>query len=142
MPPAMTMTTAVHEWLVHACMAPGPREFVAMLAGPVEAPGMVTACEALPNTATSDDAFVVEPLTFARAEGRLRAAGLAFRGFAHGHRGGSAHPSLADRRALWRDCVQVIGARDEQGPVLRAFWLAAGGDAFEPLAWTVVAEAS
>ncbi len=140
--PAVTMSTAVHEWLVHACLAPGSREFVALLAGPTAAgPGVVTACEPLPNASTRADAFEVEPHTFARAESRLRAAGLAFRGFAHGHGDGSAHPSLADRHALWRDCVQVIGARNELGPVLRAFWLPAGGDACEPLPWTVVAEA-
>lgn len=142
MPPAMTMTTAVHEWLVRACMAPGPREFVALLAGPPAAgPGVVTACEVLPNTSAHGDAFEVEPHAFARAESRRRAAGLVFRGFAHGHGDGAAAPSLADRRTLWRDCVQLIGAHGENGAVLRAYWLLRDGTPV-PLPWTLVAEAS
>lgn len=140
MPDAVTFSAAVRQWLAHAAGQHGNGRFVALLAGPAHAdPGRITACVALPWQAGAGDAFTVDPAAFARTEHTLRLDGLACRGFAHGHGDGHAAPSLADLLALWRDCVQVIGARGDDGPELRAYWLPSAGGCW-PLPWRLAAE--
>lgn len=140
--PAVVLARAAHDWLAQASCRPGPGRFVAVLAGPCGAPpDLITTCRELAWHAHADDTFAVAPVEFTRIEYDLRGAGLAFRGFAHGHGDGSAAPSRTDQRALWRGCVQFIGARSDRGAVLRAYWLPTTGEGYRPLPWWIAAEA-
>lgn len=72
------------------------------------------------------DAFAVDPVAFALAEARLRAAGGNWLGFAHSHPHDDAVPSARDLEVLWHGCVQVIVGGTELRDV-RAFWLHEAG---------------
>ncbi|MBL8754498.1 MAG: Mov34/MPN/PAD-1 family protein [Planctomycetes bacterium] len=127
-PSRIVLAAEVHAALLAANGAPDAHEPVAMLGGHQRGDtAHVAACPVLPNVAVHADRFAVEPAAFAAAEASLRACGLTWLGFAHGHRGGSAAPSCADRALLWRDCVQVVVGAEG----VRAFWFA--GEACLPL---------
>jgi len=106
--------------LLRAADAARPRELVAALGGRRgDRVTCVTEFVELGNVARTDDAFTVDPATFAAAEQQLRSRGCSFVGFAHSHPRGVAAPSARDRAELWTGCVQLIAA----GGDLRAFWL-------------------
>lgn len=127
-PARVVLAAEVHTALL-ACgrATPGP-EPVALLGGHTDGDTVhVALCPELPNVLACADRFAVEPAAFAAAEAELRARGLAWLGFAHGHRGSSSAPSVTDRATLWRDCVQIVAGADG----VRAFWFT--GDACRPL---------
>lgn len=133
MPTAVLLAAEAKAAIAAAAAAALPREFVALLAGRrTPAVWFVDCVAPLPNVARSADRFVVPPAAFAAAEAEVRAQQHTWLGFVHGHPRGDASPSLADRRHLWRDCLQLIVAGDGRAPgASRAFWL--HGEAVEPL---------
>lgn len=95
--------------LAEATRQQSPREIAAVLGGRiVDQIAHIERVVALPNQSEHDDAFVLDARQFSRCEHELRAAGLAFIGFAHSHPEGHAAPSTRDREQLWTDCLQVI----------------------------------
>lgn len=123
MPEAALFPDAVVRALVRALHDAAPREFAGLLGGRADgAACVVTAFVALPNRVGGADAFAVAPADFAAAEARLRAAGHAFIGFAHGHPGAPATPSHADAIAFWPRCLQAIVGPCGLGAALRCYW--------------------
>lgn len=105
-----------------------PAEMVRLLAGhPAGTAVQIVGTWELPGAVGARDHFQVDAAVFARAEAAIRAAGLQWLGFAHSHPHGPAHLSVADRAALWPDCVQLLVAGDgcDEGTI-RAFWLHGG----------------
>ncbi len=80
----------------------------------------------LGNTAPLDSTFVVDPIDFARAEGRARERGLALCGFLHSHPNGEAVPSEADRRCAWPGYLQVIYPVHRGVPGIPRGWFSHG----------------
>lgn len=120
MPDELVWTEAVREDLLRAASAAAPGECAAVLGGePGRDRTAITELIEVPNAARSDDAFVVDPADFARAQQALEGLGAAFVGFAHSHPRGAAAPSMRDCAELWTGCVHLIAA-DQQ---VRAFWL-------------------
>jgi proteasome lid subunit RPN8/RPN11 len=123
---ARTTTAAVRAFAAAAAAA-WPAEACGLLGGR-RCGGDFAVRTFLPlrNHSRDDGAFAVDAVEFAAGEARLRAAGRALVGFAHSHPGGAALPSARDRRELWRDCLQWIGAVDRGGGFeLAAFVLTA-----------------
>jgi len=46
---------------------------------------------------------------------------------AHSHPGGTAFPSAADARSLWRGCLHLIAGLQREHTLLAAWWHGAGG---------------
>ena len=80
----------------------------------------------LPNRLAAADAFAVDPVDFARAQHDLPEA-APWLGFAHSHPGGTAFPSAADARSLWRGCLHLIAGLQREHTLLAAWWHGAGG---------------
>lgn len=122
--PFVELAPPLREALRRAFAAEAPREFVGLLGGARDAHTVrLATCTLLPNLAVGEDAFEVPAVAFAAAEAAWRAAGVAWLGFVHSHPFAAARPSEADRRLLWRDCVQLIGGGAPDAPHWRAWWL-------------------
>jgi proteasome lid subunit RPN8/RPN11 len=80
----------------------------------------------LPNRLAAADAFAVDPVDFVRALHDLPEA-APWLGFAHSHPGGTAFPSAADARSLWRGCLHLIAGLQQQQTLLAAWWHGDGG---------------
>ena len=122
--PSVWLDHALRRELGHVAASTGVREFVGLLAGERTASQWrVTAMLPLPNLATGNDAFVVDPVAFAAAEAALRTAGFAWLGFVHSHPTSSAAMSAVDRECLWRGCLQlIVGGVAEDDDDLRAYF--------------------
>ena len=131
-PARVAIAEAALRAFERAAAAAWPREAVAVLGGHDRGDTVEVTAVVPIDGAGADDGFAVPPAAFARAEAALRAAGAAWRGFAHSHPRGAAAPSRRDRRELWRGCVQVIvgGTSPAHGPG-GAF--GSGGPAAPPL---------
>ncbi len=122
--PFVELAPPLREAMRRAFVAAAPREFVGLLGGVREVHRVrLATCTLLPNVAAGEHAFVVPAAAFATAEAELRARGEAWLGFVHSHPFAAARPSQADRRQLWRDCVQLIGGGAPDAPHWRAWWL-------------------
>lgn len=137
-PQRVELTERVAAALRAAVRAAGPREMVMLLGGQRRGTtAAVLAALPLPNAAGGADRFAVDSPAFLRAEHELRRRGHAWLGFAHSHPNGAPLPSTTDRRELWRDCVQLILApQDDRSIALRAFVL--GADDLRSLPLSVV----
>lgn len=122
--PSVELAPPLRDALRRAFAAAAPREFVGLLGGARETHTVrLATCTLLPNVAVDEQAFAVPAAAFATAEAELRARGEAWLGFVHSHPFAAARPSEADRRQLWRDCVQLIGGGSPDAPHWRAWWL-------------------
>ena len=81
MPDELVWTEAVRDDLLRAASAAAPGECAAVLGGePGRDRTAITELIEVPNAARSDDAFVVDPADFARAQQALEGLGAAFVG--------------------------------------------------------------
>ena len=131
----MLTTVSVPPELLRALLAAAraelPREWIAALGGRVHAGRVrLERFEPLRTVAASAHHFVVDPVAFVQQEHALRRAGSSWLGFVHSHPHGGLAPSLADREASWRDCLQCI-LSPRGGGALAAF--VHRGSAYEPL---------
>lgn len=130
---AVEITPHVARALRAALRVAAPAEFVGLLGGRRD--GGVARVEAFAptrNIATVADGFAVAPADFAAAEAALRADGLQWLGFAHGHPTAAAAPSLRDRASFWPGCLQAIVGPCGDAPPIRVFLR--DGDACRELA--------
>jgi len=126
-PRRVLLPAPLRAQLVAVLRAALPAEGVALLGGRRDGQDLrLGALLPLPNVLAAADAFAVDPVDFARAQRDLPAA-APWLGFAHSHPGGTACPSAADARSLWRGCLHVIAGLQQQRTLLAAWWHGAGG---------------
>lgn len=120
---AVEFTPDVARALRAALHKAAPGEFVGLLGG--RRAGAAARIEAFAPTrnaaAAGADGFAVAAADFAAAEAAIRAAGLQWLGFAHGHPAAAAVPSQRDRAAFWPGCLQVIVGPCGEAPPLRVY---------------------
>ncbi|MBL8738227.1 MAG: Mov34/MPN/PAD-1 family protein [Planctomycetes bacterium] len=137
--PRVSLSSELPHRLLRLAVEAGPREFVALLAGPttrVAGPTnrgdgtagrgalVVDHVRPIANATRALDRFEVEATAFAAAEAALRDQGRRWLGFVHSHPVGRATLSARDRRQLWPHCLQLViglAANPAQDAWLRAF---------------------
>ena len=123
MPATALFTDAVVDALRRALHDAAPREFAGLLGGRRAGDEWrVEALALLPDGGATRDAFAVAAADFAAAEAALRARGLGFLGFAHGHPDAPAVPSQRDRAAFWPGCLQAIVGPRGLAAEVRCYW--------------------
>lgn len=119
---AVELTPDVARAMRAALHGAAPGEFVGLLGGRRgDGVARVEAFAPARNAAADADGFAIAPADFAAAEAAIRAAGLQWLGFAHGHPSAVAAPSLRDRASFWPGCLQAIVGPCGDTPPIRVF---------------------
>jgi proteasome lid subunit RPN8/RPN11 len=126
-PRRVLLPAPLRAHLVAVLGAALPAEGVLLLGGRRDGQDLrLGAALPLPNLLAAADAFAVDPVLFVRAQRDLPEA-APWLGFAHSHPGGTAFPSAADARSLWRGCLHLIAGLQRERTLLAAWWHGAGG---------------